>query len=123
MTNKTKGNIANTAATRDQQESIFLVGNIGADPELRQFESGKAVARFSLAINGKDKTTPQWINVEGWDKIAAFMVDACHKGKRVAIKGYFEVQEYFDKAGEAKTKEVFKAIYIDRCVTLQSKIA
>jgi len=85
---------------------VILVGNLGADPEVRYAPSGTAVANFSLA------TTDQWTNKEGgkeekteWHKIVAFgrLGEICgeylHKGKQVYIEGRLQTKAWEDKEG------------------------
>ncbi len=85
---------------------VILVGNLGADPELRYAPSGTAVANFSLA------TTDQWTNKEGakeekteWHRIVAFgrLGEICgeylHKGKQVYIEGKLQTRSWEDREG------------------------
>jgi single-strand DNA-binding protein len=85
---------------------VILVGNLGADPEVRYTPSGAAVANFSLA------TTDQWTNKDGgkeekteWHRIVAFnrLGEICgeylHKGKQVYIEGKIQTRSWEDKEG------------------------
>ena len=85
---------------------VILIGNLGADPEVRYAPSGTAVASFSLA------TTDQWTNKEGgkeekteWHRIVAFgrLGEVCgeylHKGKQVYIEGRIQTRSWEDKEG------------------------
>ena len=85
---------------------VILVGNLGADPEVRYAPSGTAVANFSLA------TTDQWTNKEGgkeekteWHRIVAFgrLGEICgeylHKGKQVYVEGRLQTRSWEDKEG------------------------
>lgn len=85
---------------------VILIGNLGADPEVRYTPSGTAVANFSLA------TTDQWTNKDGgkeekteWHKVVAFnrLGEICgeylHKGKQVYIEGKIQTRAWEDKEG------------------------
>ena len=85
---------------------VILVGNLGADPEVRYAPSGTAVSNFSLA------TTDQWTNKEGgkeekteWHRIVAFgrLGEICgeylHKGKQVYVEGRLQTRSWEDKEG------------------------
>jgi single-strand DNA-binding protein len=85
---------------------VILIGNLGADPEVRYTPSGAAVANFSLA------TTDQWTNKDGgkeekteWHRIVAFnrLGEICgeylHKGKQVYIEGKIQTRSWEDKEG------------------------
>ena len=85
---------------------VILLGNLGADPEVRYAPSGTAVANFSLA------TTDQRTNKEGtkeekteWHRIVAFgrLGEICgeylHKGKQVYIEGKIQTRSWEDREG------------------------
>ena len=85
---------------------VILVGNLGADPEIRYAPSGTSVANFSLA------TKDQWTNKEGekeekteWHRIVAFgrLGEICgeylHKGKQVYIEGKLQTKAWEDREG------------------------
>ncbi|MEZ4989366.1 MAG: single-stranded DNA-binding protein [Saprospiraceae bacterium] len=88
------------------RNSITLIGNLGKDPELHQFENGKTVAKFSLATNevyrnasGDKVTSTQWHNIVAWGKLAEIMGDLLKKGKEIAITGRLTYRSYQDKDG------------------------
>jgi single-strand DNA-binding protein len=99
--------------------SITLVGRAGRDPELRYFESGKAVASLTLAVNrGRDKE-PDWFNLEVWDKQAQVAADYVRKGSLIGVIGRLEMQKWTDKTtGETKSKPV---VVVTRLELLGSK--
>ncbi len=98
---------------------ITLVGRAGRDPELRYFESGKAVANFTLAVNrGRDKE-PDWFNLEVWDKQAQVAADYVRKGSLIGVIGRLEMQKWTDRTtGETKSKPV---VVVTRLELLGSK--
>ena len=73
---------------------VQLIGNLGADPEIVNMESGTKLARFSLATNdtyqnsqGEKVTDTQWHNVVAWGKTAEIVEKYLVKGKEVAVEG------------------------------------
>lgn len=83
---------------------VFLLGNVGALPELRTTQKGSNVCNFTLAtsrkVNGVDSVT--WHKVVVWGKPA----EACAKhvgvGSKVLVEGEIVVRDYTDKQGAAR---------------------
>ena len=88
---------------------VILIGNLGADPEVRYTQSGTAVANFSLA------TTEKWKGQDGqmqeqteWHKIVAFsrLGEICgeylSKGSKVYIEGRIQTRSWEDKDGNKR---------------------
>jgi len=88
------------------RNSITLIGNLGKDPELMQFENGRTLAKFSLATNevyrnsnGDKVTSTQWHNIVAWGKTAELLGTLLKKGKEVAVTGKLTYRSYQDKEG------------------------
>jgi len=88
---------------------VQLVGNLGMNPEIVNFESGKKIAKFTVATNesftdGKGKTTTntQWHNVVAWGKQAEIAEKYLQKGKEVALEGRLTYRQYEDKNKQTK---------------------
>ncbi len=88
------------------RNSVTLIGHLGRDPELKTFESGRTLARFSLATSemyrndkGESITQTQWHNCIAWGKIAERMQEHLKKGKEVILKGKLTYNNYEDKNG------------------------
>ena len=99
-----------------------VIGRAGQDAEIRYFESGKAKATFSLAVNRWDSKSKEnvtdWFNIEVWDKQAQFAGDFVKKGREVAVDGRIQTGSYDDKDG----KKVYTTdIVADRVQFLESK--
>ncbi|MEW6657394.1 MAG: single-stranded DNA-binding protein [Thermodesulfobacteriota bacterium] len=80
---------------------VILVGNLGADPEIRYTAGGTAVAKFSLATSEKFKDgqgNPQertsWHRVTAWGKLAEICGQYLTKGKQVYIEGKLQYGSY-----------------------------
>lgn len=79
---------------------VILIGNLTADPEIRQTNSGMKVTSFSIAINrrGKDAGV-DYINVVAWDKKAEFVAQFFKKGKPILVCGQLQQRTWADKNG------------------------
>lgn len=89
---------------------IMLIGNLGRDPELSYTQNGKAVAKFSLAVNrrrrdesGEQREETQWFNIVAWDRLAETCNNYLHKGSKVYIEGRMTSRKYTDKDGVERT--------------------
>ncbi|WKN44547.1 single-stranded DNA-binding protein [Tunicatimonas pelagia] len=85
---------------------VILVGNLGADPEVRHLESGSKVANISIATsesytnrNGERVEQTEWHRVELWDRLADLCEKYLAKGRTVYIEGKIRTNEYQDKEG------------------------
>ncbi len=88
---------------------VQLVGNLGANPEVKTLESGNKVARFSVATSeyytnkkGEKISETHWHNVVVWGKLAAIAQQLLQKGTEVAIDGKLSTRHYTDKSGSKK---------------------
>ena len=96
------------------RNKVQLIGNLGNDPEIITTESGKKLAKFSIATNesykdskGERVTDTQWHNVMAWGKIAEIIESYVTKGKEVAIEGKLINRSWEDKEGNKRyTTEV-----------------
>ncbi len=91
------------------RNKVQLIGNLGADPEIKLFDSGKKNARLSLATkdsynNAKGDKVEQthWHNLILWGKTAEIAEKYLHKGSELAIEGKITYRSYDDKNGEKK---------------------
>ena len=91
------------------KNKVQLIGNLGQDPEITNFESGKILAKFSIATNesyknaqGEKVTDTQWHNVVAWGKTAEIIEKFVTKGKEIAIEGKLTSRSYDDKDGQKR---------------------
>jgi single-strand DNA-binding protein len=84
----------------------ILLGNIGADPELRFTQSNKALLKFRMATSenylaesGEKKEVTHWHNVQMWGKRAEALSKILTKGMTVFVEGRIETRTYDDKDG------------------------
>jgi len=88
------------------RNKVQLIGNLGNDPEIINLESGKRLAKFSLATNesyknanGEKVTDTQWHNIVAWGKTATIIEQFVTKGKEVVIEGKLTTRSWEDKEG------------------------
>lgn len=88
---------------------VQLVGNLGMNPEIVNFDSGKKIAKFTLATNekfsngsGEVKTTTEWHNVVAWGKQAEIAEKHLKKGDEVALEGRITYRQYEDKNNQKR---------------------
>jgi single-strand DNA-binding protein len=80
------------------KNKVSLMGRLGGQPEIVKFDSGRLLARFSLATheNFKDKNG-EWHDFTQWHTINAW-----GKGMEVVVEGKLVNQQYENKAGEKR---------------------
>ncbi|TQI69646.1 single-strand DNA-binding protein [Gramella sp. Hel_I_59] len=85
---------------------VQLIGNVGQDPQITNLESGKKVARFSLATNefyknekGEKIQNTEWHTIVAWGKTAEIIEKYAGKGKEIGVAGKLKSRNYEDKDG------------------------
>lgn len=88
------------------RNKVQLVGNLGMNPEVRTTETGKKMARMSVATNESYKNAKgewvketQWHNLIAWGKTAEIIEQKLQKGNEIMIEGKLMHREYTDKTG------------------------
>jgi single-strand DNA-binding protein len=94
---------------------VFIIGNVGRDPEVRYTPNGTMNVQFSVAVNrryrdqsGQQQETTTWYRVTAWGRLAETMVSltesgALAKGRQVFVEGRLEPREYQDQSGQTRT--------------------
>jgi single-strand DNA-binding protein len=107
------------------RNKVQLIGNLGQNPEVRTFDNGKAMARFSLATtdsyrdaSGKKITETQWHNLVAWGNLAKLVEKYLVKGSEVAVEGKLTHRSYDDKDGK---KCFFTEIVMNEMVMMRGK--
>ena len=87
---------------------VILVGNVGADPEVRYVSEGVAVAQMTLATSesyknkqGERVTNTEWHKLVVWRGLAKVVEDHVRKGQSLYIEGKITHRSY-EKDGETK---------------------
>jgi single-strand DNA-binding protein len=89
---------------------VFLLGNVGKDPEIRATGGGTTVASFSLATTDRTKDqTGNWVDRTEWHNLVAFqrtaeiIRDYVKKGSKLFVEGRIQTRSWDDKtSGEKK---------------------
>ena len=93
---------------------VILIGNLGADPEVRYTNEQTAIANFSLATserrrdaNGNWTDFTEWHRIACFGKLAEFAKSYLTKGRQVYIEGKLRTSKWQDKDGKTRyTTEV-----------------
>ena len=88
---------------------VFLIGNLGADPEVRYTASGSAVANFRIATsenwtdkNGERQERTEWHRVVVWGRQAEHCGEYLRKGRSVHVEGRIQSREWEDREGQRR---------------------
>ncbi len=90
---------------------VLLIGRLGNDPEIKQMQNGKSVARLSVATSEswKDKNTGERKEKTEWHRVVIFnegLVNVVQKylkkGAQVYIEGQLNTNKYTDSNGQEK---------------------
>ncbi len=107
------------------RNSVRLVGDLGMDPEVKNFDNNKKLTRLSLATNesykndkGEKITETQWHHLVSWGTPAKLAGDFLKKGDEVAIQGKIANSNYTDKDG---IKRCVSEIVVNEFIKLGSK--
>jgi single-strand DNA-binding protein len=107
------------------RNKVQLIGNVGNDPEIKNLEGGKKVAKFTIATNevyyneNKEKVTDtQWHNISAWGKTADLIENFVTKGKEIALEGKLTHRSYDDKDG---IKRYYTEVVANELLLLGSK--
>lgn len=110
---------------------VILVGNLGADPDIRTMQSGGRVANLSLATSEswKDKNSGERQERTQWHRVVVFndnIVGVCEKylkkGSKVYLEGQLETRKWTDNSGAEKyTTEVVLRPYRGELTMLDGK--
>ena len=91
------------------RNSVNLIGNLGMDPEIKLLESGKKLARFSVATSelyrnaeGEQIKETQWHHVVAWGGNATIAEKFLKKGREVALSGRLSHRSFEDKNGNTR---------------------
>jgi len=100
---------------------VTLVGRVGADPDMKYFESGKVMCRLRLAVNRRSRNSdePDWFTLELWGKTAEVAGNYVKKGKQIAVKGSLKFDSWSDRnTGITRSSPI---IQVDQLELLGSK--
>ncbi|MBV7434533.1 single-stranded DNA-binding protein [Cardiobacteriaceae bacterium TAE3-ERU3] len=89
---------------------VILIGNLGADPDMRSMPSGDQVANLSLATSerwddkqtGEKREKTEWHRVVAFGKLAEIIGQYCRKGSKLYIEGRLQTRKWTDNQGIEK---------------------
>lgn len=91
------------------RNKVQLIGHVGQEPEIVTFESGKKMAKFSMATNdiyknakGEKVEDTQWHHIVAWGKTVDIIEKYVTKGKEVGIDGKLTTKTLDGKDGNKR---------------------
>ncbi len=92
---------------------VILIGNLGADPEVRSTANGSRVATLSLATSrrwknqaGEQQEKTEWHRVILWNNKGSSLADVaeryCKKGDKIYVEGSIEYRSWQDREGQTR---------------------
>ncbi len=103
---------------------IMVIGNAGADPEMRYTPSGAPVTNFPIATNrtytgqgGERQEETEWFRVVAWANLAEQVNQYVSKGKKIYVEGRLKSSPYVDRNGQARSGNDIVAnrvLFLDR---------
>lgn len=106
----------------DGLNQVTLIGNLGADPELRSTSNGTSVLKLRLATTesyidgeGNRQSKTEWHSVTVWGKRAEGLSSILRVGNRVAIVGSLRTNSWETEEGEKKYRTEVHALNVVLC--------
>ena len=89
---------------------VILIGNLGADPEVRYTPSGVAVANFNIATSeewkdkdsGEKRERTEWHRIVAWRRLGEICGEYLSKGQQVYVEGRIQTNTWEDKEGNKR---------------------
>ncbi len=86
---------------------VILIGNMTADPELKQTQTGTSVCSFSIAVNrrfskNEQGQTVDFINIVAWRQSADFVCRYFKKGNPILVCGQLQTRTWTDNQGQKR---------------------
>ncbi|MBM2826232.1 MAG: single-strand binding protein [Dehalococcoidia bacterium] len=103
---------------------VMIMGNLGADPEMRFTANGTPVTSFRVAVNrvrvggdGDRREETDWFSVVAWNKLAENCNQYLGKGRRVYVEGRLQTRSWEGQDGQTRYRTEIVAndvIFLDR---------
>lgn len=103
---------------------IMIIGNVGADPEMRFTANGKPVTSFRVAVSrsytapdGERKQETEWFQVTAWDRLAETCNQFLNKGRRAYVEGRLRTHSWEGQDGQRRFRTEVVAstvLFLDR---------
>jgi len=111
----------------ENKNRVSIVGNLGADPEIRVTPTGRKMAKFNVATSetyqnsqGEKVTETQWHHLVAWGKLAEKAEEELQKGTEVSLEGKIIYRQYVDKDGAKKSVTEITVLELS-CLSQRSK--
>ena len=87
---------------------VIIIGNLGADPEARQFNNGSSVTNISVATSeqwtdkqsGEKREATEWHRISLFNRLGEIAAQYLRKGSKVYIEGSLRTRKYQDQSGQ-----------------------
>jgi single-strand DNA-binding protein len=80
-----------------QFENKIYNGYLSADPEIKFFDSGSSITKFSIPLKNNKDDEAVWLNCEAWGKTGEEIANTYSKGDQITVIGKFKKETYQDK--------------------------
>ena len=88
---------------------VQIIGNLGADPEMRFTANGQAVSTFNVAVNrrfqtrdGERREETEWVRCVAWARLAELTSQYLTKGSQVYLEGRLQTRQWEDREGQRR---------------------
>ena len=95
--------------SRGGVNKVILIGNLGADPEVKYTPDGVAVANFNLATtenwtnrNSERQERTEWHRIVMWRKLAEIAGQYLKKGSKIYVEGKLQTRSWEDQSGQKR---------------------
>jgi single-strand DNA-binding protein len=109
----------------DLRNRVQLIGRLGMNPEIKETESGRKMARTNIATSdhytnakGEKVSETQWHNIIAWGKTAEIMEKYLQKGHEILIEGKLMHRQWTDKEG---AKRYFTEVQVNSLLMMEKK--
>src|SRR4029078_4741162 len=90
---------------------VMIIGNLGADPEMRYTPNGRPVRQFNVAVtqSSKNQQTNEWVEATDWFRVSVWgdraerAAENLRKGNKVFVEGRFKTREFEGRDGQKRT--------------------
>lgn len=88
-------------------QKFIALGNVTGEPEIHRTQSGKEIAKFSLAVNGFKEGSVEYFDIQWWEPNKA--LEYIQRGVPILIEGEFQKDSWTDKDGNKKHRWLVNA--------------
>lgn len=104
--------------------SVYLIGRLTKDPEIKETDNNKKVCNITLAVQRSYKNAEgiyetDFIRCSLWEAVASRACEFCHKGDLIAVRGQLRTSSYI---AENKEKKYTTEIIVEKLVFLATKV-